>query len=39
MADRFGSKVVGRVRVDQANNLRAESKVRQVIKRIRWLLL
>ncbi|WEF31634.1 ISL3 family transposase [Pseudoduganella chitinolytica] len=36
---RFGREVVDRVRVDQANTLRAEPKARQVIKRSRWLLL
>jgi transposase len=36
---RFGREVVDRVRVDQANALRAEPKARQVIKRSRWLLL
>jgi transposase len=36
---RFGRDVVDRVRVDQANTLRAEPKARQVIKRSRWLLL
>lgn len=36
---RFGRDVVDRVRVDQANALRAEPKARQVIKRSRWLLL
>ena len=36
---RFGREVVDRVRVDQANALRDDSKARQVIKRSRWLLL
>jgi transposase len=36
---RFGRDVVDRVRVDQANALRADPKARQVIKRSRWLLL
>lgn len=36
---RFGRDVIDRVRVDQANALRAEPKARQVIKRSRWLLL
>lgn len=36
---RFGREVVDRVRVDQANALRADPKARQVIKRSRWLLL
>ena len=36
---RFGREVVDRVRVDQANTLRADPKARQVIKRSRWLLL
>ena len=36
---RSGREVVDRVRVDQANTLRAEPKARQVIKRSRWLLL
>lgn len=36
---RFGREVVDRVRVDQANALRAAPKARQVIKRSRWLLL
>lgn len=36
---RFGREVVDRVRVDQANALRNDSKARQVIKRSRWLLL
>lgn len=36
---RFGREVVDRVRVDQANALRAEPAQRQVIKRARWLLL
>ena len=36
---RFGCEVVDRVRVDQANALRADPKARQVIKRSRWLLL
>jgi transposase len=36
---RFGRDVVDRVRVDQANALRAEPARRQVIKRSRWLLL
>lgn len=39
MVARFGREVVDRVRVDQANTLRAEPKARQVIKRSRWLLL
>jgi transposase len=36
---RFGREVVDRVRVDQANALRAEPAQRKVIKRARWLLL
>jgi transposase len=36
---RFGREVVDRVRIDQANTLRAGPKARQVIKRSRWLLL
>lgn len=36
---RFGREVVDRVRVDQANALRAEPHQRKVIKRARWLLL
>ena len=36
---RFGREVVDRVRVDQANTLRADPKARQVIKRSRWFLL
>ncbi|ATD58956.1 MAG: ISL3 family transposase [Janthinobacterium svalbardensis] len=36
---RFGRDVVDRVRVDQANALRADPKGRQIIKRSRWLLL
>lgn len=36
---RFGRKVVDRVRVDQANELRKEPKARQINKRSRWLLL
>jgi transposase len=36
---RFGREVVDRVRVDQANALKEQSAARQVIKRIRWLLL
>jgi transposase len=36
---RFDRDVIDRVRVDQANALRAEPKARQVIKRSRWLLL
>src|SRR5574343_1869354 len=36
---RFGREVVDRVRVDQANALKAQPAARQVIKRARWLLL
>ena len=36
---RFGREVVDRVRVDQANALKAQPAARQVIKRSRWLLL
>lgn len=36
---KFGREVVGRVRVDQANQLRHDKPVRKVIKRTRWLLL
>ena len=36
---RFGREVIDRVRVDQANAVRADRKERHVIKRSRWLLL
>jgi len=36
---KFGREVVDRVRVDQANALKAEPSARHVIKRSRWLLL
>lgn len=36
---KFGREVIDRVRVDQANQLRDNSKARKVIKRSRWLLL
>jgi transposase len=36
---KYGREVIDRVRVDQANQLRANPKSRQVIKRSRWLLL
>lgn len=36
---KYGRKVIDRFRGDQANQLRDNPKSRQVIKRIRWLLL
>jgi transposase len=36
---KFGREVINRVRVDQANALRADPPARRVIKRNRWLLL
>ncbi|MNF72236.1 Transposase [compost metagenome] len=36
---KFGREVVDRIRVDQANQLRADRPGRQAIKRSRWLLL
>lgn len=36
---KFGREVIDRVRVDQANTLRADPTARRVIKRSRWLLL
>lgn len=36
---KFGREVIDRVRVDQANQLRADRSARRVIKRSRWLLL
>jgi transposase len=36
---KFGREVIDRVRVDQANQLRDNSRARKVIKRSRWLLL
>ena len=35
----YGRKVIDRIRVDQANALKADKAARQVIKRSRWLLL
>jgi transposase len=36
---KFGREVIDRVRVDQANTLKADPSARRVIKRSRWLLL
>jgi len=36
---KYGREVIDRVRVDQANALRADKPARQVVKRSRWLLL
>jgi transposase len=36
---KYGREVIDRVRVDEANRLRDQSKLRQVVKRSRWLLL
>jgi transposase len=36
---KFGREVIDRVRVDQANVLRADKPARRVVKRSRWLLL
>ena len=36
---KYGREVIDRVRVDEANRLRDHSKLRQVVKRSRWLLL
>jgi len=36
---KYGREVIDRVRVDEANRLRDQSKLRQVVKRARWLLL
>jgi transposase len=36
---KYGREVIDRVRVDEANRLRDQSRLRQVVKRSRWLLL
>jgi len=36
---KYGREVIDRVRVDQANRLRADPKARRVVKSCRWLLL
>ena len=36
---KYGREVIDRVRVDEANRLRADKKARQLVKRSRWLLL
>jgi transposase len=36
---KYGREVIDRVRVDQANRLRADKKARRVVKSSRWLLL
>lgn len=36
---KYGREVIDRVRVDEANRLRADKPSRQVVKRARWLLL
>lgn len=36
---KYGREVIDRVHVDEANRLRDQSRLRQVVKRSRWLLL
>lgn len=39
VASKYGREVIDRVRVDEANRLRADKPARQVVKGARWLLL
>src|SRR5262249_32713994 len=39
VASKYGREVIDRVRVDEANRLRADKPARQVVKSARWLLL
>ncbi len=39
VASKYGREVIDRVRVDEANRLRADQPARQVVKSARWLLL
>lgn len=39
MISKYGREVIGRVRVDAANQLRHDKPARKVVKRSHWLLL